>query len=142
MSPVDLVIIGCYLLATLGIGLYYRRFADKSLENFFLAGREVPGWLNGVSYAAAMVSADAATAYGGLAAVTGIFVCWWYLTRICTSLNREHLGEESTDMLREAQKHPEKYADLVVRVAGYSARFVELNPDTQEDIIARTVHTL
>ena len=57
-------------LATLGVGLYYRRYAEEGLENFFLAGRSVPGWLNGVSYAAAMVSADAATAYGGLAVVT------------------------------------------------------------------------
>jgi len=28
-------------------------------------------------------------------------ICWWYLTRLCTSLNKEHLGEESTDLLRE-----------------------------------------
>jgi len=40
--------------------------------------------------------------------------------------------------LREAQKHPEKYSDLIIRVAGYSARFVELAKEMQEDIIART----
>jgi sodium-dependent dicarboxylate transporter 2/3/5 len=33
--------------------------------------------------------------------LTMFFVCWWYLTRLCTSLNTEHLGEESTDLLRE-----------------------------------------
>ncbi len=86
MEFVDLLIVGIYLISTLGIGLYYRRYADSSLENFFLAGRRVPGWLNGVSYAAAMVSADAATAYGGLAAVTGVFVCWWYLSRFGLAL--------------------------------------------------------
>ncbi|MAV34244.1 MAG: hypothetical protein CMJ59_02190 [Planctomycetaceae bacterium] len=68
-------------MVMLAIALYYRRYAKQGLENFFLAGRRVPGWLNGVSYAAAMVSADAATAYGGLAAVTGLFICWWYLSR-------------------------------------------------------------
>ena len=83
---VDLAIIVAYLVLMLGIGLYYRRYADQGLENFFLAGRKVPGWLNGVSYAAAMVSADAATAYGGLAVVTGIFVCWWYLSRFGLAL--------------------------------------------------------
>ncbi len=44
--------------------------------------------------------------------------------------------------LREAQKHPEKYRDLIVRVAGYSALFTALDPRTQEDIIRRTEHTL
>jgi formate C-acetyltransferase len=48
----------------------------------------------------------------------------------------------SSDTLRDAQRHPGRYADLVVRVAGYSARFVELSPEVQEDIIARTEHTL
>ena len=82
----DFAIILAYLALMLGIGLYYRRFAGKNLENFFLAGRAVPGWLNGVSYSAALVSADAASGYGGLAAVTGIFVCWWYLTRFGLAL--------------------------------------------------------
>ena len=40
--------------------------------------------------------------------------------------------------LRDAQKNPDKYKDLVVRVAGYSALFVGLDPDLQEDIITRT----
>ena len=44
----------------------------------------------------------------------------------------------SSDVLRDAQKNPDKYRDLVVRVAGYSAVFVELNKDVQEDIIRRT----
>lgn len=48
----------------------------------------------------------------------------------------------SSEMLRAAQKDPERYADLVVRVAGYSARFVELAPDVQADIIQRTEHSL
>lgn len=44
--------------------------------------------------------------------------------------------------LREAQRNPEKYQDLIVRVAGYSALFVALDPRTQEDIIRRTEHSL
>ena len=86
MSALDLLIIVAYLIVMLAVGLYYRRFAGKNLENFFLAGRSVPGWLNGVSYSAALVSADAATAYGGLAVVTGAFVCWWYLSRFGLAL--------------------------------------------------------
>ena len=44
----------------------------------------------------------------------------------------------SSNMLRDAQKHPENYRDLLVRVATYSAYFVELSPTLQNDIIART----
>lgn len=43
--------------------------------------------------------------------------------------------------LIEAQKHPEQYRDLIVRVAGYSAYFVELCKDVQDEIISRTMLT-
>ena len=43
----------------------------------------------------------------------------------------------STDTLKDAKLNPEKYRDLVVRVATYSAYFVELSEDMQNDIIAR-----
>ena len=42
--------------------------------------------------------------------------------------------------LRAAQKNPEQYRDLVVRVAGFSEFFVNLTPDMQEEIIARAEH--
>jgi formate C-acetyltransferase len=48
----------------------------------------------------------------------------------------------SLETLRAAKKDPEKYRDLVVRVAGYSALFINLDSATQEDIIARTEHAL
>jgi formate C-acetyltransferase len=48
----------------------------------------------------------------------------------------------SRETLIDAQKNPEKYRDLIVRVAGYSAFFTTLSLDTQDDIIARTEHTL
>jgi len=44
----------------------------------------------------------------------------------------------SRDTLRDAQKHPEKYKGLVVRVAGYSALFTTLSRALQDDIINRT----
>lgn len=48
----------------------------------------------------------------------------------------------SAQVLREAQKHPEEYRNLLVRVAGYSALFVHLNKEVQDDIIARTEECL
>jgi formate C-acetyltransferase len=42
------------------------------------------------------------------------------------------------DTLLDAQEHPERHADLLVRVAGYSAYFVDLSKGLQDSIIART----
>ncbi len=44
------------------------------------------------------------------------------------------------ETLLKAQQHPEQYRSLLVRVAGYSAYFVELSPELQNDIILRTEH--
>jgi pyruvate formate-lyase/glycerol dehydratase family glycyl radical enzyme len=46
------------------------------------------------------------------------------------------------ETLRKAKIHPEEYKDLIVRVAGYSAYFVLLAPEVQDEIIARTEQTL
>jgi pyruvate formate-lyase/glycerol dehydratase family glycyl radical enzyme len=46
----------------------------------------------------------------------------------------------STETLRAAQADPDLYKDLLVRVVGYCARFIDLSPEVQEDIIARTEH--
>jgi formate C-acetyltransferase len=44
--------------------------------------------------------------------------------------------------LLDAQVHPDRYRNLVVRVSGYSALWVELDTKIQDEIIARTEHTL
>ena len=46
----------------------------------------------------------------------------------------------NADTLRDAQKHPEKYRNLIVRVAGYSDYFNDLGLDLQNEIILRTEH--
>ena len=46
----------------------------------------------------------------------------------------------NADTLRDAQKHPELYRDLIVRVAGYSDYFNDLGEDLQNEIINRTEH--
>ena len=43
----------------------------------------------------------------------------------------------SSDILRDAQKYPEQYMDLIVRVSGYTAYFVDLGKPVQDDIINR-----
>ena len=46
----------------------------------------------------------------------------------------------TAETLRDAQKHPEKYRDLVVRVAGYSDYFIDCGVELQNEIISRTEH--
>ena len=48
----------------------------------------------------------------------------------------------NAETLIKAQQNKEEYAGLVVRVAGYSAFFVELSKEIQDDIIRRTAHAL
>lgn len=48
----------------------------------------------------------------------------------------------SKKTLLDAQKEPEKYANLLVRVAGYSAYFTQLSKEVQQDIIERTEEKL
>ena len=65
-----------------------------------------------------------------------------YLIRTYFKLDGHHIqfNVVNADILREAKKHPEKYRDLIVRVAGYSDYFVDLGEDLQNEIINRTEH--
>jgi formate C-acetyltransferase len=62
------------------------------------------------------------------------------LIRSYFRLNGHHIqfNVVTADTLREAQKHPEKYRDLIVRVAGYSDYFNDLSEALQNEIIRRT----
>jgi formate C-acetyltransferase len=66
------------------------------------------------------------------------------LIRTYFRLNGHHIqfNVVNADTLRKAQKHPEHYRDLIVRVAGYSDYFNDLGDDLQEEIINRTAHGL
>ena len=56
--------------------------------------------------------------------------------------NQMQFNVVSKKTLLDAQKNPDKYANLLVRVAGYSAYFTQLSKDVQENIIARTEEKL
>lgn len=65
-----------------------------------------------------------------------------HLIRTYFKLGGHHIqfNVVSADTLRDAQKNPEQYKDLIVRVAGYSDYFNDLNEGLQNEIIARTEH--
>lgn len=59
------------------------------------------------------------------------------------ALNGEHIQVNVIDAetLKEAQNNPDEYRNLLIRVAGYSAYFIELDQEVQNNIIERTAHT-
>jgi pyruvate formate-lyase/glycerol dehydratase family glycyl radical enzyme len=64
------------------------------------------------------------------------------LIRSYFSLDGHHIqfNVVNAETLKDAQKHPERYRDLIVRVAGYSDYFNDLGEDLQNEIIKRTEH--
>lgn len=75
-----------YTCGLVGLGLYYRAFAGRDLSSYFLGGRKLSGWLNGISNAATCLNADVAPAYCGMTVITGTYVCWFYFSRFGMAL--------------------------------------------------------
>ena len=66
---------------------------------------------------------------------------WRAYMRTWADLGLDHIqfNMVSDETLRAAQKDPEKYQEVIVRVAGYSAHFVDISRKTQDNIIQRTI---
>jgi len=82
LTVLDWTAIALYFVANLAIGLYYRRRATGSTEEFFVSGRNVSWWLAGTSMVATTFAADTPLAVTGFVARNGIagnWVWWTYL---------------------------------------------------------------
>ena len=79
LTLVDGLVILAYFAFNLGIGLYYRKRAIKSVSDFFVSGRKVTWWLAGTSMVATTFAADTPLAVTGLVARNGISGNWiWW----------------------------------------------------------------
>ena len=83
---IDYLIMAAYMLGLVGLGIYYRKFASASMENFFLGGRKLKGWQTGTSYAVTCMNAEVGTVYCGMTVASGLFICWWYFSRFGLAL--------------------------------------------------------
>jgi Na+/proline symporter len=79
LSYLDLTIIVAYLVLSLGIGLWYAKKAGKSIQEFFLSGRNLPWWLAGTSMVATTFAADTPLAVAEIVYQNGISGNWiWW----------------------------------------------------------------
>jgi len=79
LSFIDWAVVALYFAFNLGIGLYYKSRAGKSMDEFFLSGRNIPWWLAGTSMVATTFAADTPLAVTGLTVKHGIAGNWLYL---------------------------------------------------------------
>lgn len=79
MQTIDWVIVGAYFVLSAGIGTYFTRRAGRSVQEFFLSGRNLPWWLAGTSMVATTFAADTPLAVTELVAKNGIAGNWiWW----------------------------------------------------------------
>jgi Na+/proline symporter len=76
LSGLDAAILGAFLLYCLASGLRSRAVSSRGLEEYFLAGRTLPGWKAGISMAATQFAADTPLLVTGMIAMAGIFSLW------------------------------------------------------------------
>jgi Na+/proline symporter len=80
---IDAIVVGVYLVFTFLFGIFACRLlksGNKKEEDYFLAGRKLPGWLNGISFAVTCMNSNVGPTYCGLAVVVGLSICWYYMS--------------------------------------------------------------
>ena len=72
----DLWIVALFVIYSIASGLRARRVTSQSLNEYFLAGKTIPGWKAGLSMAATQFAADTPLLVTGLVATAGVFALW------------------------------------------------------------------
>jgi len=86
LTLLDWAVIAAYFAINLGIGLWYRKRATGSTEEFFVSGRNVSWWLAGTSMVATTFAADTPLAVTGLVAAYGIAGNWLWWNMLLSSM--------------------------------------------------------
>jgi SSS family solute:Na+ symporter len=86
LTLLDWLAIAAYFTANIAIGLYYRRRATGSTEEFFVGGRKVSWWLAGTSMVATTFAADTPLTVTGLVATSGIAGNWLWWTYLMSGM--------------------------------------------------------
>src|SRR5438477_9382018 len=86
LTPLDWSVIASYFAINIVIGLWYRRRATGSTEEFFVSGRNVSWWLAGTSMVATPFAADTPLAVTGLVASFGIAGHWLWSNMLMSGM--------------------------------------------------------
>jgi len=84
VNLIDAIVVVIYLVASFVLGIVGSRLLGLSTskeDDYYLAGRKMPGWLNGLSNAATALNSDVAPLYCGVALAAGLSGAWFYLSR-------------------------------------------------------------
>jgi len=85
---IDLSVIVTCLVCIFIIGIFASKILHrdrKTTDDYFLAGRDMKGWITGISFALVAINADVAPLYVGMSAALGTSVCWLFLSRFSLS---------------------------------------------------------
>jgi Na+/proline symporter len=87
LAPLDWAIVAAYVLFALAVGAYFTRRAGKNVEEFFLAGRQLPWWIAGTSMVATSFAADTPLVITGWVRESGVWKNWlWWSFAIANVL--------------------------------------------------------
>jgi len=86
LTVLDWLAIAAYFVVNVAIGLYYRRRATSSTEEYFVSGRNVSWWLAGTSMVATTFAADTPLAVTGLVASFGIAGNWLWWSMLMSGM--------------------------------------------------------
>ena len=86
IAALDWAIIGAYFLLALGVGIWASRVVGNSAAGFFLAGRNMPWWLLGISMVATTFSTDTPNLVTGLVREQGVSGNWGWWAFLLTGM--------------------------------------------------------
>ncbi|UCF20255.1 MAG: sodium:proline symporter, partial [Gemmatimonadota bacterium] len=86
LAGLDWAVVIAYLAIALGIGLWFRGRASRSLTDYFVSGRSLPWWLAGTSMVATTFAADTPLVITGWVRSAGIWKNWLWWCFVTTSM--------------------------------------------------------